>query len=92
MLIVNLLTRIQSKNALKLELFSIGLPSAILAVTLVVGLSQVIWATDLSAQEAPSATTEHKSVVALETEMEELREKLREGPLLFSKEEGFSHA
>ena len=76
MLTVNLLRRIQSKNVLKLEPFSTCLPSAILAATLVVGLSQVIWATGLSAQETPPTTNGQKSVDVLETEMEELRDKL----------------
>ena len=76
MLTVNLLRRIQSKSVLKLEPLSTCLPSAILAVTLVVGLSQVILATGLSAQEAPPTPNDQKSVDALETEMEELREEL----------------
>ena len=76
MLTVNLLRRIQSKNVLKLEPFSTYLPSVILAATLVVGLSQVIWATGLSAQETPPTTNGQKSVDVLETEMEELRDKL----------------
>ena len=76
MLTVNLLRRSQSKSVLKLEPLSTCLPSAILAVTLVVGLSQVILATGLSAQEAPPTPNDQKSVDGLETEMEELREEL----------------
>ena len=76
MLTVNLLRRLQSNSVLKLERFSACFPSAILAVTLVLGLSQVTLATGLSAQQAPSTTNNPQTVDALETEMKELREKL----------------